>query len=61
MAPSKNKLWRTLIPLHVKNGFNGSVKQMRDAECEWQAEILFAGFQRIDRLSRNFQKCANCP
>ena len=39
----------------VEDLFNGEVEQARNSECERQCRIVFAGFNRIDRLPGNLE------
>jgi hypothetical protein len=39
------------LPTRHKNRFDRAAKQPRDLECQWQAGIVLAGFDRVDRLS----------
>src|SRR6185437_10164765 len=44
-----------VLLVRLKNGLDGQAKQPRNLERQWQAGVVFAGFQRVDGLARDLQ------
>ena len=45
----------TVLFSGIEDRFDRFVKQSGDAKCQWQARIVLAGLDRIDRLARYFE------